>query len=83
MNVVETQNIASLQTPQNKFGPQSQNLAAIVRGYKIGVTKNARLIHPKFKWQPRFHDHIIRDERAFNAISNYILKNLAKWNSNR
>ena len=82
-NVVETQNIASLQTPHNKFGPQSQNLAAIVRGYKIGVTKNARLIHPKFKWQPRFHDHIIRDERAFNAISNYILKNPAKWNSNR
>jgi REP element-mobilizing transposase RayT len=82
-NVVETQNIASLQTPQNKFGPQSQNLAAIVRGFKIGVTKNARLIHPKFKWQPRFHDHIIRDERAFNAISNYILKNPAKWNSNR
>ena len=82
-NVVETQNIASLQTPQNKFGPQSQNLAAIVRGFKIGVTKNARLIHPKFKWQPRFHDHIIRDERAFNAISNYIFKNPAKWNSNR
>ena len=82
-NVVETQNIATLQTPQNKLGPQSQNLAAIVRGFKIGVTKNARLIHPKFKWQPRFHDHIIRDERAFNAISNYILKNPAKWNSNR
>ncbi len=37
---VQTQNIASL--PGNKFGPQSQNLASIVRGFKIGVTKNAR-----------------------------------------
>ncbi len=34
---VETQDFASLQQtpPQNKFGPQSKNLASIVRGYKI------------------------------------------------
>src|SRR5215212_2241619 len=37
---VETHNHASL--PKNKFGPQSQNLASIIRGYKIGVTKFAR-----------------------------------------
>ena len=37
---VETQNLASLQIPpQNKFGPQSKNLASIIRGYKIGVKK--------------------------------------------
>ena len=34
---VQTQNIASL--PGNKFGPQSQNLASIVRGFKISVPK--------------------------------------------
>ena len=30
-------------TPKNKFGPQSQNLASIIRGFKTGVTINARL----------------------------------------
>jgi putative transposase len=41
---VETQNIASLQPigSKNKFGPQSQNFASVIRGYKIGVTKFAR-----------------------------------------
>ncbi|MGB3849892.1 MAG: hypothetical protein WA958_07980 [Tunicatimonas sp.] len=54
-------------------------MASIIRGFKIGVTKNARLIDPDFAWQPRFHDHIIRDERAFHRISNYIQTNPARW----
>jgi len=51
--------------PKNKFGPQSKNLASIIRGFKIGVTKNARLIHLDFQWQSRFHDHIIRNDKSF------------------
>lgn len=54
---VETQDFASL-PPKNQFGPQSKNLASIVRGFKIGVTKNARKLDPCFAWQSRFHDHI-------------------------
>lgn len=50
------------QSPQNQFGPQRKNLSSIIRGFKIGVTKNARLINPDFGWQSRFHDHIIRDQ---------------------
>ncbi|MCA1764294.1 MAG: hypothetical protein LC664_15070, partial [Flavobacteriales bacterium] len=64
---------------KNKFGPQSQNLASIIRGFKIGVTKNARLINPDFAWQPRFHDRIIRDDRAFQNISRYIVNNPKNW----
>jgi REP element-mobilizing transposase RayT len=64
---------------KNKFGPQSRNLASIVRGFKIGVTKGARLIDPLFKWQPLYHDHIIRDDRAYQNISNYIENNPQKW----
>jgi putative transposase len=59
-NIVGTQNIASL--PKNKFGPQSQNLASIIRGFKIGITKYARLNRIDFYWQSRYHDHIIRNE---------------------
>lgn len=89
---VETQNFASLlsiPTPippsrqiskyKNQFGPQSQNLASIIRGYKIGVTKNSRSIDPEFTWQSRFYDHIIRNGRAHRNISEYIVNNPQKW----
>lgn len=89
---VETQNFASLPSPpspspsssspsstKNKFGPQSQNLASIIRGFKIGVTKNARKINSDFAWQPRFYDHIIRNEKSLNRINEYIINNPANW----
>jgi REP element-mobilizing transposase RayT len=65
--------------PKNKFGPQSKNLASIICGFKIGVTKNARMIHPDFKWQSRYHDHIIRNEKSFQRISNYSIDNPVRW----
>lgn len=68
---------------QNKFGPQSKNLASIIRGFKIGVTKNVRLIQPDFAWQTRYHDHIIRDELAHYNISEYIINNPAKWSDDQ
>jgi REP element-mobilizing transposase RayT len=87
MQTVETQNIASLPTHeniaslqqnQNKFGPQSQNLAAIVRGYKIGVTKLAKSLQISFAWQARFYDHVIREDSYFR-IAEYIQNNPLKW----
>jgi putative transposase len=83
---VETQNFASLPTkptelnkPKNKFGPQSKNLASIIRGFKIGVTKNARQINPDFAWQSRYHEHIIRNNKSYQRISEYIINNPDKW----
>jgi REP element-mobilizing transposase RayT len=75
----DNDNNKSTKQPKNKFGPQSKNLASIIRGFKIGVTKNACLIHPDFKWQPRFYDHIIRDDKSFQRISNYIINNPVQW----
>jgi REP element-mobilizing transposase RayT len=83
---VETQNFASLQTSQssvhnytNTFGPQSQNLASIIRGYKTGVKKYATLNRIDFAWQSRFHDHIIRSDESFQRISEYIRNNPSNW----
>ena len=73
---VETQNIASL---PNKFGPQSQNLASIIRGYKIGVTKFARQNNIPFAWQARYHDRVIRTAKEHENISAYILSNPQNW----
>jgi REP element-mobilizing transposase RayT len=79
----ETQNFASLRnTPQkNKFGPQSQNLASVIRGYKIGVTQNARKIRSDFAWQARYYDRVIRDGESYRQIEAYIKENPLKGRS--
>lgn len=90
-NPVETQNLASLpcraeQPPKwtpNKFGPQSKNLASIIRGYKIGVTKFAKQNNIHFSWQPRYHDRVIRNEPELERIRKYIFDNPANWESDR
>ena len=79
-DIVETQNIASLRpNKQNKFGAQSKNLASIIRGFKIGVTKYANQNNIPFRWQPRFYDRIIRTEIELRNIREYIVFNPEKW----
>jgi len=74
---VETQNLASLQvaTSSQKFGTQSQNIASIVRGFKIGVTKFARPKNLSFEWQPRYYDRVIRNMSELDRIRKYIYEN--------
>ena len=69
--------------PKNRFGPQSKNLAAIIRGYKSAVTKRARQINPHFTWQSRYHDHIIRNPESDYNIENYIQNNVKDWTLDR
>jgi putative transposase len=70
--------------PANHFGPQSKNLASIIRGFKSSVTTHARKMgNAQFQWQPRFHDHIIRDARAFEKIQQYIANNPINWKDDK
>lgn len=64
---------------KNQFGPQSKNLSSIIRGFKSAVTVQARRINPDFGWQTRFYDHIIRNPKAYDVISQYITDNPKKW----
>ncbi|OYV85556.1 MAG: hypothetical protein B7Z63_05335, partial [Ignavibacteriae bacterium 37-53-5] len=77
--VVGTQNVASLPRNPNRFGPQSKNLASVVRGYKIGVKKWATIHGVAFEWQPRYHDRIIRNQRELFNVRNYITNNPLNW----
>ena len=43
-------------------------LGSIINQYKRIYTINARKINPGFSWQPRFHDHIIRNHESFQRI---------------
>ena len=56
-------------------------LGKIIRHFKA---KSAKLIresyNKKFKWQPRYFDRIVRNEREMNSIREYIASNPLKWN---
>ncbi|MFH0776669.1 MAG: hypothetical protein V1936_03610 [Patescibacteria group bacterium] len=68
---------------QNKFGPQSKNLASIIRGFKAGVKKYATMHDLDFTWQSRYYDRVIRDENELNRIQDYILTNVANWEKDK
>lgn len=65
----------------HKFGPQANNLFAIIRGFKGAVTNQIKI---KFKtdrpiWQTRFYDRIIRNEKELEKIRLYISSNEGNW----
>lgn len=67
----------------NSFMPQSKNLASIMRGFKSSVTSYAIKQGIEFKWQPRYHDRIIRNAAEHEKIRNYILSNPWNWDKDR
>jgi REP element-mobilizing transposase RayT len=68
---------------KNKFGPQSKNLASIMRGFKSSVTSLMKDQNVNFNWQPRYYDHIIRDHEEYQRIANYIRNNPDNWGNDR
>ena len=57
-----------------------KSLSELMGAFKTTTSKQIHLIGNKsFAWQRSFHDHIIRDEKSFNRISNYISHNPSKW----
>lgn len=72
------------QRPYNHFSrisPKPKSLSAVIRSFKSIVTKTVHKLYPdiNFKWQSRFHDHIIRNERSLQRIRTYIQNNPLKW----
>ena len=54
-------------------------LSKYINSFKGAVCKDVRKIHSDFAWQPRYHDHLIRNDREATMISDYIINNVAKW----
>jgi len=70
--------------PANQpFGPQSKNLASILRGFKSAVTSQAIKNNLEFGWQERYYDHIIGTETSYRNIKNYILQNVQNWDNDQ
>ncbi len=64
------------------ISPKPGSLSTIIRSFKAAVTlwcrKNG---YPQYAWQPRYYDHIIRNDKSFTDIQHYIFHNAAKWES--
>ena len=66
--------------------PVRHSLSEIIRGFK---TESARKINRLRKtqglpvWQRNYYEHIVRDDRALNAIRRYIIDNPLRWHLDR
>ena len=66
------------------FRSPSNNIGAIVRGYKSSVTKQINLLNTEvIVWQRNYYEHIIRNEKSYQRISDYIINNAANWNEDK
>jgi len=90
---VKTRLIASLPNPipppeiggvTGENNPMIQdNISRIIRWYKGRCSFEMRKIHADFGWQPRFHDHIIRNAPEWERIQTYIENNPMNWKEDK
>ena len=58
----------------------SGSIGAIVRGFKIGVTKWRRENgYEGGLWQRNYYEHIIRNDKSLDQIRQYIRDNPSNW----
>ena len=74
-----------------------KSLSELIGAYKTTVSKQIHLLDRRcrcrdrlrpvptttFQWQRSFHEHIIRDEKSFRTISDYIITNPARWEQDK
>lgn len=58
-------------------------ISSMIGGFKSGVTKHINRLGLESAWQERFHDHIIRNEKSYQRIVNYIQTNVENWEDDR
>jgi len=73
----KTRPSVSLQREFSK--PISDSLSIIINLYKGSVKKECNIQKYIFKWQPKFYDRIIRNEKELFNIRRYIQQNPLKW----
>lgn len=79
------QNIGCLKPPKHDDETRNYHhnarLSVIVGSFKAAVTRTARTrcIASLPCWQPRYHEHIIRNKHALDNIMAYIDSNIENW----
>lgn len=71
--------------PRISKGPMPGSIGAIIGSFKSAAAKRYREIrcnHENRLWQQNFYEHVIRNERDYKAIYDYILPNPINWEKN-
>jgi REP element-mobilizing transposase RayT len=78
---VEPPRYDNVETPRRGVSTlKPDSLGSIIGQFKSKSTKRVRAMgYCDFGWQPRFYDHIIRDEADLQRIRRYIQANPARW----
>ncbi len=59
-------------------------LSELIGAYKTTVSKQIHLSgFMEFQWQRSFYEHIIRDEKTLETISDYIINNPVNWEQDK
>lgn len=59
------------------------NISRVIRWFKGRVSFEIHKTHPNFVWQSNYYDVIIRNEKQFVIIKNYISNNPNKWDDDK
>ena len=54
-------------------------LSNVICQFKQSIKRFANQHEIEFAWQTRFHDHIIRNQKEMDLITEYIENNVRKW----
>jgi len=70
-----------------QFGkPTSNTIPTIIRGYKSAVTKQINILQNQPGvpvWQRNYYEHIVRNEKSYLIISEYIMNNPFTWRDDK
>ena len=77
-------NVSTPDQNTSRISPRPGSLSAIIRSYKSAVTRQVRQSGRRdFAWQPRFYEHIIRNDKSLCKIRCYIRNNPLEWDKDR
>lgn len=77
--VVMPNHIHMILTVSN-LSEKKTSISTVLGQYKMSVTKEIRQLQPDLcVWQRSFHDHIIRNEKSYLKIWEYVKYNHQKW----
>lgn len=88
-DLIEPLHATAVQLKKNKkyskISPISKSLPVIIRSFKSACSYKINKKHPYigFQWQSKYYDHIIRNQKAFENIQQYIYFNPQKWHNTK
>ena len=78
--ILVIENIKPSQRDVSTFTLKRNSLGSIINQFKGKCTKRIQISgFPEFAWQPRYYDHIIRNDDSLQKIRRYIQENPLKW----